>query len=122
MKKYLVIALLLAATVICSPLFAEDAYKYSGIKTADAIIANGPGVFRGLIITPDGTNSCVVALHDSLDNSGAKIVPDFTVAAGESNSAGGLWPFPVSFSTALYADMTSSGCKYEVYGNSGLWQ
>lgn len=102
--------------------YAEDAYKYSGIKTANAIIAKGPGVFRGLIITPDGTNSCVVAIHDSIDNSGPKITPDFTVEAGETNSAGVAWPFSISFNTALYADMTSSGCKYEVYGNSGLWQ
>ena len=120
MKKYIVA--LLVVLVMASFVCAEDAYKYSGIKTADAIIAKGPGVFRGLIITPDGTNSCVVALHDSLDNSGAKVVPDFTVGAGVTDSAGGLWPFSVSFNTALYADMTSSGCKFEVYGNSGLWQ
>ena len=115
MKKYLfvVLAMLLVVTAV----YAQDAYKYSGAKTADAIISNTPGRLSGLIIIADGTNACKVSLHDSLTNAGAKVVADFTVAAGEI-TGGVMFPIPIGFSTALFADVTVTGtCTFGVYYN-----
>ena len=115
MKKYIWLMVLVGLLMIPVLSIAEDSYKYSGAKTADAIISNTPGRFRGLIVIADGTTGCSVSIHDSLTNAGAKIVPTFTVAAGEK-TGGGLWPFPVSVNTAIFADMTTTGtCEYEVY-------
>lgn len=115
MKKYIWLMVMVAFLMVPVLSIAEDTYKYSGAKTADAIISTVPGRFMGLIVIADGTTACSVSIHDSLTNAGAKIVPTFTVAAGEK-TGGGLWPFPIGVNTAIYADMGTTGtCEYEVY-------
>jgi len=88
-------------------------------KTADASIKTGSGSYGGMIVITDGTNACTVKVYDNTTNSG-RVLDDGVcsgyIVSGQANTCKYLYPWPVSYSTGVYADMTTSGtCTYIIF-------
>lgn len=88
----------------------------SGNKTADAVIKAGRAVLKRVMIVPDGTNNCSVAIYDNASAAtGTVIFPALTCLG---NGSGCVTDVDVYASNGLYADMTVAGggsCTYNVH-------
>ena len=110
MKKILLIVLFVFILASSPHAFEPpDWTDVSAVKTADALIFTGPGFFYGIMCQTDATNPVTFAVHDSVDNSGAQLMPSVicTTSATNRMCAFGVDP-AVSFTTGLYVDITSS--------------
>lgn len=86
-------------------------YTPSGEKTAAAIIDTGIGVVGAIVVTTDGTNDALLVCYDGTDNSGT-IVARCPVK-GTDQIGGMVIPFRVA--TGIYATITGTGAKYQIY-------
>lgn len=92
-----------------------EALKPSGEKDADTAIMNAKGYFGGILIITDGTNDATVALWDNASAaSGTEIAPAIKVAGGD-NYGGFLLLRPIYCDNGIYANVSGTGAKYEVY-------
>ncbi len=86
--------------------------RSSGNQTADALIINGPGVLKDVLINTDGTNDAALVLYDGTSAAG-KIVWEASVVGPNKT---GYTQLNRKFDFGLYADMTVSAgtMKYNV--------
>lgn len=84
--------------------------------TADGLIFTGRCIVHGIMVGTDGTNDVTVSLHNSVDNSGDKLHPTFTVDAS-ADGYGGIMGMDADASTGCYLDLTISAgtCEVTVY-------
>ncbi len=86
-----------------------EAQFASSIYTADqAAVYTGRGLFKGMLITTDGTNNVTVSVYDNTANSGTKIIPTF-VALGSSYTTAVSYDPGVAFATGISVDVTIAG-------------
>lgn len=88
----------------------------SKVLTADGIVFTGRCVIHGIMVGTDGTNDVTVALHNSTDNSGTKIIPSITIDAA-NDGFGGIMNLNAGCNTACFLDLTISAgtCEVVVY-------
>jgi hypothetical protein len=88
----------------------------SKILTADGLVFTGRCVIHGVLVGTDGTNDVTVALHNSLDNSGDKIIPSITIDAA-NDGYGGLLDLNAGCNVGCYLDLTlaAGSCEVVVY-------
>lgn len=115
MRRFLMF--LCVSIIMVTSCFAGSysAINFSDLKTEDALIHTGKGMFNALTITGDGATSCSVRLYNKTTSTGATIWKH-TVSANTSDTVGVVLPFPVPFDLGIYADMETTGtCSYEIY-------
>jgi hypothetical protein len=115
MKK-LIIGIVLAILLAWMPAQAQQGWKYSGSKSADALIWVGPGTFGGIAIATDGTNAVTVSIYDvATATTGALIVPTFVVPTSSVDRVRSFF-WPIHFENGIYVDVTCAGTVgYEIY-------
>lgn len=85
-------------------------------KTADAVILAAKGAWRGIAITTDGVNQCVVRLYDNASAASGTYFWTHTVDTGSKDTKGVMLPFPYYVDNGIYADVTTSGvCTFSVH-------
>ena len=79
------------------------------------LIATGPGVLLGVIITTNGTDDVTVDLYNKLETGvdAEKLIPTFVVAGADM--AGGVIPPPVEFVVGCYMVVSGTGAKVVAY-------
>lgn len=90
---------------------ANKIYLASGEKTAAALIDTGGGVVGAVVVTTDGTNDAEVIIYDNTAASG-KIAARIPVK-GADKLGGQHIPFRTD--NGIYATVTGTGAKYQVY-------
>lgn len=118
MKKYILIfasiVVLFAVNAIGQVSVQEDWNRYSGDKTADALIYEKKAVIKQIFIYTDGT-SCSVALYDNTSASGDIAFPALPCIG---TNGGCTTSMNVFVGKGIYADMTLVGgttCTYNVH-------
>ena len=115
LKKIKLLAISLAlALVVCVPVHAE----MSAGHAADALITTGQGIFTGIFLATDGTNSVTVAIYDGTDNTGSALLSSFVVTSGATDRVRGVGydkTDNVRYFTGIYVDITTAGTvSYDV--------
>lgn len=80
-------------------------------KASSAAIKTGPGYLYGVVLA-GGSDASSVILYDNTAGSGT-IVCKLVALTGTSAVA--LFPYPVPFSTGLYATIAGTGPSVNVY-------
>jgi hypothetical protein len=114
-----ILAAVLMVVILLSPAAsgASGDWVYgSGQKTADALIATGPGNFDGIVVVTDGTNPVTVTIYDSTAASGKQLIPTSVITTSAVDRIRAIgYTTPVRFNTGLYVDITCAGTvKYTV--------
>ncbi len=79
--------------------------------TANARIAEGPGVFYGISVITDGTNAVTVNIYDSVDGAVTKkLIPTWVVTTSASDRVQKWSEFPgIRYHVGIYVVISSSG-------------
>lgn len=118
MKRLVMAVMLLLVMIGVSFAGTYSAKVYtSAEKTADAIILATKGAFRGIAITPDGTNVCKVVIYDNASAYSGTILWEQTIDAGSKDTKGIMLNFPMYADNGITADITiaSGTCTYVVF-------
>lgn len=115
MKKHFLILLLVVAVLfsgICyaqGPDYMDQSAEYS-VSAAVITTTNMPftkGMFHGIVIATDGTNSATLIVYDHATGaSGTKLMPIWVVTARMGTFS---YDPPVPFSNGVYVDYTCAG-------------
>lgn len=122
-KRFILfISLILFLAVFgCPDGFAGEWSKQSAEKTADAAITTSGGLFHGIAVITDATNSVTVSIYDNATAaSGTELIPTWivTTSARDRIQAYSINP-PVRYYNGVYVDITTSGTvTYMVYFES----
>jgi len=112
-KRFILVAslILFLAVLGCPDGYAGEWCKPSAEQTADAAITTSQGLFHGIAVITDATNSVTVKVYDNATAaSGTKLIPDWTVTTSTTDriQTYSVYP-PVRYYSGLYIDITTSG-------------
>jgi len=116
MKKILKLftILLFIVVFLTSPLSAKQSQVYTG----DALVVNGGGIFLGIVVATDGTNSVTIDIYDNIESGGGRLIIPWVVTTSASNRSQALGfskEDDVTFKSGIYVDVTTSGTvSYQV--------
>lgn len=86
-------------------------YVPSGERSASALIDTGLSVVGAIVVLTDGTNDAECVVYDNTTNSGTVVAR--CPVKGSDKIGGMVIPFRVS--TGIYATITGTGAKYQIY-------
>ena len=91
--------------------------KPSAVKTGSACVLESKGLFYGILLTTDATNSVTLDIYDSVTASGTKIIPTCTITTNSADRLRSLsFALPLHVSNGIYVNVTCSGTvTYMVY-------
>ncbi len=118
MKKLIVLISVFVLFFSAQVFAAERFYLSSDEQTLDAAITATKGIFRGILVATDGTNSVTVSIYDNATtNSGTELIPTTVITSSATDRAQLIaLPFDVYFLNGIYVDITTSGTAgYVVY-------
>lgn len=89
----------------------------SGLKTADAVIADSPARLHGVKLLADGTNAATLTIYDNASAASGKVLAKISVKAGDvtETAHGNIPEGGVHALNGIYADVSGTGAEYIVY-------
>jgi hypothetical protein len=112
MKKILI---LLAAILLSAPVVsAGEIYSPCGTFSDSAVVASGPGVIGGVIITTDGSNTTTIQVFDGSNSSGGKLTPALPVTTSATDRVRSV-SLDAQFNDGLYISASGGAFSYTVY-------
>ncbi len=119
MKKFWLAIIFLALAL---PAFATTTMVQSNDFTADAAVCTTKGVFYGLWMVTDGTNSVTVTVYDNASAASGRTIFPTTVLPTASDDRARSVSFdpPIKYNNGIYVDITTSGAAtYKIYYRDG---
>lgn len=88
--------------------------RSSGLKTADAVIAEGRNRINAITLLADGTNAASVILYDNASSASGTVLGKAKIAAtGVITHV--IFENPVVAENGVFADVAGTGAEYIVY-------